>query len=280
MRSSFGWSGASFPGAGRLASDGGRTKTLMTRLAFSGVGKTYRTRRGESIVALDSIGLEVAKGELVCLIGRSGCGKTTLLRIAAGLEAPSAGTVQLDGLPIVGPNTKIGMVFQEDRLLPWRTVLANVALGLEIAGVPKARRQELAEGALQLVDLAAFGGAYPSELSGGMRQRAAIARAMVNEPEVILMDEPFGALDAQTRGQMQEELLRIRAATGSTVLFVTHSVDESVMLADRVVVLSPRPGRIFREFRVQAPHPRDRATPELAGLRRAVLGALDAAGVS
>ena len=249
----------------------------MTRLSFSGVSKTYRTRRGESVAALESISLEVATGELVCLIGRSGCGKTTLLRIAAGLEAPSAGLVRLDGEPINGPSTAIGMVFQEDRLLPWRSVLANVELGLEIARVPPERRHQLAGSALELVDLAAFGGAYPSELSGGMRQRAAIARALVNEPEVLLMDEPFGALDAQTRGQMQEELLRIRAATGSTVLFVTHSVDESVMLGDRIVVLSPRPGRIHREFRVQAPHPRDRSTPELAALRRTILTALDAA---
>jgi ABC-type nitrate/sulfonate/bicarbonate transport system ATPase subunit len=246
----------------------------MTRLTFSAVSKSFRTQRGESVSALEAIDLQVAPGELVCLLGRSGCGKTTLLRLAAGLEQPTAGAISLDGRPVTGPSTAIGMVFQEDRLLPWRTVLGNVELGLEIARVPAPQRRQLAGRALELVDLAGFGGALPSELSGGMRQRAAIARALVNRPEVILMDEPYGALDAQTRGQMQQELLRIRAATGITVLFVTHSVDESVVLGDRVVVLSPRPGRIRSVLRVDAPHPRDRSAPALAALRRELLACL------
>ncbi|MEA2753434.1 MAG: sulfonate transport system ATP-binding protein [Myxococcales bacterium] len=250
----------------------------MSRLAFSGVTKTYRTRRDESVTALASIDLELGDGELVCLVGRSGCGKTTLLRIAAGVEVASAGAVLLDGARIEGPSPAIGMVFQEDRLLPWRSVQANVELGLEIAHVAAPKRRVLAARALELVDLKGFAAAYPNELSGGMRQRAAIARALVNEPGVILLDEPFGALDAETRTQMQRELLRLRAAIGSTVLFVTHSVDEAVVLADRVVVLSPRPGRIHGEFRIEAPHPRDVSATDLAEQRRAILEALGDAG--
>jgi NitT/TauT family transport system ATP-binding protein len=216
----------------------------------------------------------VSDGELVCLIGRSGCGKTTLLRIAAGLEQPTTGSVALDGVPITRPSTAVGMVFQEDRLLPWRSVLANVELGPEIARLSASKRRALANKALELVDLAAFGGAFPSELSGGMRQRVAIARALVNEPRVILMDEPFGALDARTRSQMQEELLRIRAATGTTIVVVTHSVDEALVLANRIVVLTPRPGRIQQVLRLDSPHARDRSAPAIAERRQAILSAL------
>ena len=248
----------------------------MGNLSFTQVSKVHRTARG-GVTALEGIDFSLAKGELVCLLGRSGCGKTTLLRIAAGLDAPTSGRVELGGARVTGPSTAVGMVFQEDRLLPWRTVAGNVELGLEIARVPAGERRARAERALGLVDLAGFGSAWPAELSGGMRQRAAIARALVNQPQVLLMDEPFGALDAQTRSQMQGELLRIRAATSSTVLFVTHSVDEAVMLADRVIVLSPRPGRIHRDLPVLAAHPRDRATPALAELRRTLLAALDGA---
>jgi NitT/TauT family transport system ATP-binding protein len=246
----------------------------MATLTLDHVSKTYRTQRDESVAALESIQLEVAGGELVCVIGRSGCGKTTLLRIAAGLEKPTKGSVSLDGAPITGPSTAIGMVFQEDRLLAWRSVLSNVELGPEIARVEASKRRSLAEKALELVDLTAFGGAFPSELSGGMRQRVAIARALVNEPRVILMDEPFGALDARTRSQMQQELLRIRAATGTTIVVVTHSVDESLVLADRIVVLSPRPGRIHQVLRMDSAHPRDRSAPAIAEQRQALLSAL------
>jgi NitT/TauT family transport system ATP-binding protein len=246
----------------------------MATLTLDHVSKTYRTQRDESVAALESIQLEVAGGELVCVIGRSGCGKTTLLRIAAGLEKPTKGSVSLDGAPITGPSTAIGMVFQEDRLLAWRSVLSNVELGPEIARVEASKRRSLAEKALELVDLTAFGGAFPSELSGGMRQRVAIARALVNEPRVILMDEPFGALDARTRSQMQQELLRIRAATGTTIVVVTHSVDEALVLANRIVVLTPRPARIQQVLRLDSPHARDRSAPAIAERRQAILSAL------
>lgn len=246
----------------------------MSRLVLTGISRSYQTARGERVAALDAVDLSVAPGELVCIIGRSGCGKTTLLRIAAGLDEPTAGTVHLHGVPVTRPTPSIGMVFQEDRLLPWRTVLDNVALGPELAGVAAGERRELARRFVALVGLGEFASAYPGELSGGMRQRAALARALATSPEVILMDEPFGALDAQTRAQMQEELLRLRGLTGAAVVFVTHSIDEALVLADRVVVLSPRPGRvngIFPLEQMRAPGPGSPLHTE----RQAIRAALD-----
>ena len=235
----------------------------MSELVYKNINKSFTTVRGENVVALQDINLTIADGSFVCLVGKSGCGKTTLLRMTAGLDTPSGGSVTLNGRPIHGTDPKVGIVFQEDRLLPWRTIRKNVEFGLELAHVAKAERRDRALHYLDLVGLSKFSEAHPHELSGGMKQRAAIARALVNEPEVLLMDEPFGALDAQTRLQMQEELVRIYLKESRTIVFVTHSVDEAVFLADRVVVLTPSPGRIQEVVSIEVPRPRDRTAPEV-----------------
>ncbi|MDR3602397.1 MAG: ABC transporter ATP-binding protein [Desulfosporosinus sp.] len=249
----------------------------MSKIILRNLFKNFTTTQGELVSVLEGINLEVADGEFVCLVGKSGCGKTTLLRIIAGLEQPSAGEILIDNNLVKKPDPLIGMVFQEDRLFPWRTVRRNVEFGLELRKMAKHYRQQAVEKYLRLVGLESFADALPYELSGGMKQRAAIARALVNEPDVILMDEPFGALDAQTRNQMQEELLEIWVHRSRTVLFVTHSVDEAVMLADRVLVLAPHPGRIQCEYRLSMPRPRDRLSNEFIKSRREILEALNKA---
>ncbi|NYT05815.1 MAG: ABC transporter ATP-binding protein [Methanomicrobiales archaeon] len=243
----------------------------MSGVSISHVNRTFAKEGPESTVALEDISLEIADEEFVCLVGPSGCGKTTLLRIVAGLDAANSGTVTVDGETITGPDPKRGMVFQEYSLFPWRTVLGNIAFGLEMKGETREARTRIAEEYLDLVGLVQFRNAYPFELSGGMRQRVAIARALANNPDVLLMDEPFGALDAQTRNVMQQELLEIWEKTKKTIIFVTHSVDEAVFLADRIVVLSPRPGRICDNITVDLSRPRDRTSVEFAELRRHVL---------
>jgi NitT/TauT family transport system ATP-binding protein len=230
---------------------------------------------GAGTDALRGVSLAVDEGEFVCLLGPSGCGKTTLLRIVAGLETPSEGEVRVDGVPVTGPTPRLGMIFQDYSLYPWRRVVDNVGFGLELAGVPKEARLATAREYLGLVGLAGFERAYPYELSGGMRQRVAVARALATDPAVVLMDEPFGALDAQTRNAMQRELLEIWRKTKKTVLFVTHSVDEAVFLADRIVVLTPRPGRVREVVEVCDPRPRDRTCEACAAIRRHVLGLID-----
>lgn len=235
----------------------------MSELVYKNICKNFTTVRGENVVALEDINLTVADGSFVCLVGKSGCGKTTLLRMTAALDTPSGGSVTLNGKSISDTDPKVGIVFQEDRLLPWRTIQKNVEFGLELSNVAKAERRERALHFLDMVGLSAFSQAHPHELSGGMKQRAAIARALANEPEVLLMDEPFGALDAQTRLQMQAELMRIYLKESRTVVFVTHSVDEAVYLADKVVVLTPSPGRIKEVFTIDVPRPRDRTAPEV-----------------
>jgi NitT/TauT family transport system ATP-binding protein len=214
-------------------------------------------RRQRRIQALRDVSLEVAAGEFISLVGASGCGKTTLLRIVDGLMAPSSGQVRIDGRAVRGPGPDRGFVFQQDALLPWRTVLDNVIFGLEVQGSSKAAARQRADEFLRLVGLASFTHHYPHELSGGMRQRANLARALCIDPDVLLMDEPFAALDAQTRELMQAELLRIWRANRKTVLFVTHQIDEAVYLADRVVVMTSRPGQIKAILDVDIPRPRD-----------------------
>jgi NitT/TauT family transport system ATP-binding protein len=216
----------------------------MSQIGFRGVTKTFPLRDGTSLTALDGIDLEIGRGEFVVVVGPSGCGKSTLLDLLAGLAAPTRGVVSLDGAPITGPGVDRALVFQQYALLPWRTAQGNVEFGLEAAGVPRRERAERARHYLDLVGLDGFAQRHPHELSGGMKQRVAIARSLASDPAVLLMDEPFAALDAQTRESMQDELLRIWTRTGTTVVFITHGIEEAVYLGQRVAVLSPRPGRV------------------------------------
>lgn len=227
------------------------------------------------VVAVEGMELEVADGEFVCLLGPSGCGKTTILRIVAGLEPATVGEVLVHGKKVGSAGPERGMVFQEFALFPWRTVRRNIEFGLEIRGVPEKQRHETSSELIKLVGLDGFADSHPDELSGGMRQRVGIARALANEPTVLLMDEPFGSLDAQTRNLMQKELLRIWSATKKTVLFVTHSVDEAVFLADRIVVMTARPGKVREIIPISLPRPRDRTSAEFIAVRGKVLEELD-----
>ena len=227
--------------------------------------------RQPGLVALYDVSFSVRKNEFVCLLGPSGCGKTTLIRIVAGLIPAEKGEILVNGNPVTKPGRDRCMVFQQFGLLPWRTVLGNVEFGLEIEGVPSAERQKVASRYLDLVGLNGFEDYYPHQISGGMQQRVGIARALSKEPDILLMDEPFGAVDAQTREQLQEELLKIWAKTDTTVIFVTHSIDESVYLSDRVIIMQSRPGRIKEEVRVDLARPRwegdVKADPRFAQLR-------------
>jgi NitT/TauT family transport system ATP-binding protein len=224
-------------------------------LVAEGICHAYRGRQGE-LVALDGVSLGVGPGEFVAIVGPSGCGKSTLLRILGGLLAPSQGQVLLGGERLQSPRRQVGYVFQNVNLMPWRTVRRNVTLPLEVAGVPRARAGERAQELLELVGLPGFEQAYPRELSGGMAQRVAIARALAGDPEVLLLDEPFGALDALSREQMNLELLRIWQARRVTAVMVTHNLQEAVLMADRVLVMSPRPGTLRAEVLVDLPRPR------------------------
>lgn len=242
----------------------------MALLEIKGVNKQFFAD-GKEMEALHDINLSIRENEFVCFIGPSGCGKTTLLRIVAGLEDPTSGTVTLDGDPIRGPSPERGMVFQEYSLFPWRTVLDNTVFGLELKKVPAAERSRLGRQYLKMVGLERFETRYPHELSGGMKQRVAIARALVNNPKALLMDEPFGALDAQTRNTMQSELLRIWEEEKKTVIFVTHSVDEAIYLADTIVIMSARPGRIKDIIAIPLARPRSRTSTEVNQIRDRIL---------
>ncbi len=234
------------------------------------------TRKFNDLLALKDINFEVAEGEFVCLLGPSGCGKTTLLRLVAGLDAPTKGELFLDGKKIEGVNRECGFVFQEYVLFPWRTVKGNIEFGPEVRGMTAGERERVAQHYIDLVGLSGFEEHYPHELSGGMKQRVGIARAYANSPKLLLMDEPFGALDAQTRNLMQGELLRIWEKEHISALFVTHSVDEAVYLADRVVVMSARPGTVKEIFRNDLLRPRVRTSPEANALRDEILRSLGA----
>ncbi|HEX9043930.1 MAG TPA: ABC transporter ATP-binding protein [Candidatus Limnocylindrales bacterium] len=229
--------------------------------------------RVDRVEALADVDVEIAPREIVALIGPNGCGKSTLLRVVAGLIAPTGGEVRLAGRPLAGPDPRVGLVFQEPRLLPWRSVEGNVRFPMELAGWPTARQESRASGLLGLVGLREFAGTRPSHLSGGMRQRTAIARALALEPAVLLLDEPFSALDALTRDRFNLELLRLWERTGTTIVVVTHSIPEAVLLADRVVVLTPRPGRVAGVVRVTLPRPRTLEMLE-SGAMAAVSGAI------
>jgi NitT/TauT family transport system ATP-binding protein len=247
-----------------------RTSIYMALLKIKNVSKIFQVD-GNDMEALHDINLSINENEFICFIGPSGCGKTTLLRIIAGLDVPTSGAVYLKGDAITGPGPERGMVFQEYSLFPWRTVLDNVAFGLQLKGVPKEKRYEMARLYLRMVGLERFEDSYPHELSGGMKQRVAIARALVNDPLALLMDEPFGALDAQTRNIMQSELLRIWNEEKKTIVFVTHSVDEAIYLGDRIVMMSARPGRIKEIIDIDLPRPRNRTSSEVNRIRDRVL---------
>ena len=238
-------------------------------IAVAGVAKRFAGQGGE-VAALEGIDLAIKKGEFVCLLGPSGCGKSTLLNAIAGFHPPTLGTIRVDGRPVVGPGPDRGMVFQEYALFPWMTVGENVAFGLEIKGLPRAAIKARVGELLAKLNLAAFERRFPKDLSGGMRQRVAIARVLALDPPVLLMDEPFGALDALTRRTLQDELLRLWAETGKTVIFVTHSIEESIYLADRIVVMTYRPGTIKADIRVTIPRPRDAATLPFNELKRSL----------
>jgi sulfonate transport system ATP-binding protein len=235
------------------------------RLDIQGLTKSFVTKEGELSV-LEGVDLSIAPGEFLSIVGGSGCGKSTLLRIIAGLETDYRGSVRLGGKAILGPGLDRGYVFQEPRLFPWLTVEGNVGFGLE--GNPE--RARLVHQHISLVGLRGFEKSFPHQLSGGMAQRAAIARALVGLPKVLLLDEPFGALDALTRIRMQQEVLRIWKTERTTVILVTHDIDEAVYMADRVVILSPRPGRIRRIVQVDLPRPRDRVTPDFMRVRQLI----------
>jgi NitT/TauT family transport system ATP-binding protein len=225
-------------------------------ISVRGLNKTYGTHDGSSISALSDINLEIARGEFVTVVGPSGCGKTTLLKILAGILHKSSGNVLVNGNPIEGPSRQLGVVFQEPLLLPWRNIIDNVMVPIEVQGQDRQTFKTVARQMLELVGLGGFENKYPRELSGGMQQRVGIARALIHDPDFLLMDEPFGALDAMTREQMNLELLDIWAAKKKTVLVVTHSIAEAVFLADRIVVMTSRPGRISEIIDISLPRPR------------------------
>jgi len=228
----------------------------------------------DSISVFEKLNCRIEKGEFVSIVGPSGCGKTTLLRVIAGLEQASDGKVFLDGTSIDGRDPRVGLIFQEYALFPWRKTLENIETGLEFGGIPKKERRGAAMEYIRNFGLAGFENKYPKELSGGMKQRVAIARTLITNPEVVLMDEPFGSLDSQTRNDMQQFLLDVWQRRRDTILFVTHNVDEAVYLSDRILVLSRRPTKILKAVEATLPRPRDRTSPESNHIRRIILSLL------
>jgi ABC-type nitrate/sulfonate/bicarbonate transport system ATPase subunit len=246
---------------------------ITPKLEIRDVGKIYNTKAGET-TALEKTSFTVAEGEFVTILGPSGCGKSTILRIVAGLEESNSGQVLLDGKEINGPGPDRGMVFQSYTLFPWLNVKDNITFGLKLKGVSQKERDDLARHYLQLIGLEGFEKHYPIQLSGGMKQRVAIARALANDPKILLMDEPFGALDAQTRTIMQEVLLKAWEETKKTILFITHDVDESIFLADSVYVMTARPGRLKKKIPITLARPREysmKSTPEFGHYKEELL---------
>lgn len=229
----------------------------MALLELKNITVSFLSRNGQPpLLALQDMNLTVEQGELVALVGPSGCGKTTVLNVLAGQVIPTAGQVRLDGKPVKGILPSMGYISQADTLLPWRTVLDNVALAMELRGVPKAQRQKTAGTLMEKMGLKGFELSYPRELSGGMKKRAAIARVLAVEPSILLLDEPFAPLDAFTRQRLQDDMLSVWEATGSTILYVTHDLTEAITLADRVVLIGHRPGRVVKEYTIDLPRPR------------------------
>lgn len=242
----------------------------MEAILIKDIEHIYEHKNKTRIKVLEGINLEIREGQFVSIVGPSGCGKSTLLNIIGGLIKPTSGSILIGHDRVTGPGMDRGMVFQGYALLPWRSVLSNVELGLEINGFPKKKRRDLARQFLNLVGLSAFERYYPAQLSGGMKQRVAIARALAYDPEILLMDEPFSALDAQTREILQTELLEIWFRTKKTIIFVTHSVDEAVYLSSKIVVMSSHPGRVRNVMPVDLPHPRNRSSNEFQQIRQKI----------
>lgn len=240
---------------------------MSNELSITDLNKDFSIK-GETRHVLDHIDLDIRAGEFLVIVGHSGCGKSTLLKIIAGLEHPTTGAVTLDGKPVTGPGPDRTMIFQEHRLFPWMSIRDNVEFGLR--GRSDSERSQISNRLLKTVDLEEFADAYPAQLSGGMSQRAAIARALATNPEILLLDEPFGALDAFTKMELQEELLRIHAEQGGTMAMVTHDIEEAVYLADRIVVMSSRPGKIEEIVEVQLGRPRDRGSADFAWYKKRV----------
>ena len=242
------------------------------KVAARGVRKVFTSRQGGRRAAIDGVDLEAAAGEFVSIVGPSGCGKSTFLYIVAGFVEPTAGDVTVDGRPVRGPGPERGIVFQESALFPWKTVLGNVTYGLVEKGLRRDRQREVARTYLEMVNLRGVDALYPKELSGGMKQRVAIARTLATDPDVLLMDEPFASLDAQTRELLQEELLRIMDVHPKTMIFITHSIDEAIVLGDRIAVMTARPGRVKEVLEVGFPRPRSllevKASDEFVRLRQ------------
>jgi NitT/TauT family transport system ATP-binding protein/sulfonate transport system ATP-binding protein len=251
--------------------------TEGSSLLVRDVCKTFRAADGSLVPALDGLSLTIRAGELVSLIGPSGCGKSTLLRLIAGLDAPDSGDVRVGSVAITGPSAERGLMFQDPNLFPWLSVRGNVEAGLVARGVLRSRRHEVEE-YLRLVGLDEFANVYPHQLSGGMAQRAALARALVNHPKVLLLDEPLGALDQFTRMRMQDEVLRVWRARRTTMLLVTHDIDEAIYMSARIAVMSARPGRVERVIDVPLGRPRERVSPEFLGLRATILELLHFTG--
>jgi NitT/TauT family transport system ATP-binding protein len=252
----------------------GPVPVVVPKVSLDAISLSYKTTSGERLLALDNISLEVKPGEFLCIVGPSGCGKSTLLHLIAGLQPQTSGNVLVDGIPVNGPGTDRILIFQELGLFPWLTVGGNVEFGMKMKNINKAEREERVQYYLRLVHLSKFKDSYIHQLSGGMRQRVALARALATEPDVLLMDEPFAALDAQTRDLLHDELERLWAETGRTIIFVTHNVREAVRLGDRVALLTFRPGRVKQEFSVSLPRPRQMEQPDVARTARDILGCL------
>jgi NitT/TauT family transport system ATP-binding protein len=238
-----------------------------SQITVTGVNKVFKTSERE-VVALKEINLEIPKGQFVCLLGPSGCGKSTLLNAVAGFSLPSTGSIVADGKLVTGPGPERGMVFQEYALFPWMTVEANIAFGLEVKGMDKTAIHKRVSDLLEMLHLTDFRTRFPKDLSGGMRQRVAIARVLALDSPIMLMDEPFGALDALTRRNLQDELLRIWAELKKTIIFVTHSIEEAIYMADRIIVMTYRPGTVKRDLIVTLPRLRDPSAPEFNTLKR------------
>ena len=246
----------------------------MSKVTINSVSKMFENK-GTLFKSLENVDLEVNEGEFLCILGPSGCGKSTILRLIAGLDEPSSGQILMDNEVIIGPDSKRGMVFQEYSLFPWRSVIENVAFPLEMKGVPEEKRNKIAEDYLKIVGLENFRDSKPYELSGGMKQRVAIIRSLAGDPEVLLMDEPFGALDIQTRNQLQKDLLKIWEDKGKTIIFVTHSVDEAIFLGDRVVLMSKSPGKIAKIYEIDIKRIRDRLSPDFLQLKQKIMNLLE-----